>query len=84
MELTLKPVYDRLREVIGLILNLPPGHAKIRLTAHSVVGQVVHFAHAGPVMPSLWPQMKMTVAQRKLIAAHIADLTLAYLRAQQH
>jgi TetR/AcrR family transcriptional regulator, regulator of cefoperazone and chloramphenicol sensitivity len=83
VDLTLKPVYDRLREIVARILHLPPGHTKARLAAHSIIGQVVHFAHSGPVMPILWPQMKMTAAQRKLIATHIADLTLSYLRAQQ-
>lgn len=82
-ELTLKPVYDRLRDVIGRILGLPPAHTKVRLAAHSVIGQVVHFAHAGPVMPALWPQMKMTPVQQKQIAAHIADFTLTYLQKQR-
>jgi AcrR family transcriptional regulator len=82
IDLTLKPVYDRLREIVGAILRLPPAHTKTRLAAHSVIGQVVHFAHAGPVLPTLWPQMEMKPAQRKLIATHIADLTLAYLRSQ--
>ena len=84
VSLTLKPVYDRLREVIGVIVHLPPDHTEVRLAAHSIIGQVVHFAHSGPVMPTLWPQMKMTAAQREMIATHIANLVLTYLTTRRN
>jgi AcrR family transcriptional regulator len=75
-----RPNYDRLRELIGQILRLPRDHEKTRLCAHSVIGQVVHYVHAGPIMARLWPELKMTPEQLEQIADHITEFSLAYLR----
>lgn len=80
VELTLKPVYDRLRDLVGAILSRPSSDMQTRLAVHSIIGQVVHFAHANPAMSILWPQMTMTAAQRDLIATHIANVMLTHLR----
>ena len=50
VDVVMRPVYDRLREIVGEILGLPPNHKKTRLCVHSVLGQVAHFAHAKPVL----------------------------------
>lgn len=81
VDVVMRPVYDRLREIAGQIMGLPAGHKKTRLCVHSILGQVAHFAHAKPVLSLLWPEMKMTPAHREIVAAHIADFSLAYLRA---
>ena len=81
IEETIQPLYDRLRALVGQILHLPPDHATTRLCTHSIVGQVAHYSHAQPVMSRLWPEMKMLPEQRKMVADHIADFSLAYLRA---
>jgi TetR/AcrR family transcriptional regulator, regulator of cefoperazone and chloramphenicol sensitivity len=75
----LRPIYDRLREIVGQILKLPAGHEKTRLAVHSILGQVAHFAHGLPVLSRLWPEMKMTPEQRQMVANHIANFSLAYL-----
>jgi TetR/AcrR family transcriptional regulator, regulator of cefoperazone and chloramphenicol sensitivity len=77
----IRPVYQRLREVISKILGLSADDEKTRLCAHSVIGQIVFYAFARPVISRLWPQMKMTPQQVNRIADHIADFSLAYLRA---
>jgi AcrR family transcriptional regulator len=76
----IRPVYVRLREVIGKIMGLPVGHEKTRLCAHSVIGQILFYAFARPVIALLWPEMKMTAPQVDLIANHIADFSLAYIQ----
>jgi AcrR family transcriptional regulator len=76
----IRPVYARLREVIGKVLGLPSEHEKTRLCAHSIMGQIMFYAFARPVITRLWPEMKMTAPQVELIANHIADFSLAYLR----
>ena len=76
----IRPVYARLREVISTTLQLPPDHEKTRLCAHSIIGQIMFYAFARPVITRLWPEMKMTPAQLDLIANHIADFSLAYIR----
>lgn len=75
----LRPVYDRLREIVAAILELSPDHEKTRLCVHSVLGQVAHYSHSTPVLTRLWPDLKMTPEQRDRIANHIADFTLTYL-----
>ena len=77
---TLRPMYDRLRAVVGAILDLPPDDDDTRLCAHSIVGQIVHYAVARPILARLWPQLKMTPEQVGRIAEHIADFSLAYLQ----
>lgn len=81
VDVVMRPVYDRLREIVGEILGLPPNHKKTRLCVHSVLGQVAHFAHAKPVLGLLWPEMKMSPANREIVAEHITEFSLAYLKA---
>jgi AcrR family transcriptional regulator len=80
IEETIQPLYDRVRSLVGQILNLPMNHEKTRLCTHSIMGQVAHYSHAQPVMSHLWPEMKMSPEQRAMVANHIADFSLAYLR----
>jgi TetR/AcrR family transcriptional regulator, regulator of cefoperazone and chloramphenicol sensitivity len=75
----IRPVYSRLREIIGTILRLPADHETTRLCTISVVGQIVHYAHARPVLAQLWPALKMTPSRVEQIGNHIADFSLAYI-----
>jgi TetR/AcrR family transcriptional regulator, regulator of cefoperazone and chloramphenicol sensitivity len=81
VDVVMRPVYDRLREIVGAILGLPANHQKTRLCVHSILGQVAHFAHAKPVLGLLWPEMmKMSPTHRELIVNHITEFSLAYLK----
>jgi len=80
VDVVMRPLYDRLREIVGAILELPADHEKTRLCVHSVIGQIAHYAHSTPILTALWPAMTMTPAQREAVAAHVAEFTLAYLR----
>jgi hypothetical protein len=80
---TMRPLYDRLRALIGQILNLPIDHLTTRLCTHSIVGQASHYFLARPMLAQLWREMKLTPPQRELVAAHIADFSLAYIRAKR-
>ena len=75
------PNYTMLRRIIGSMLGLPPDHEKTRMCAHSVIGQVLHYVHARPVISRLWPDLQMTEEGMDHIAQHIADFSLAYLKA---
>jgi len=79
VDVVLRPVYDRLREITGAILKLPTDDDKTRLCVHSILGQVAHFAHSRQMLGLLWPEMKMTPARRELVADHITQFSLAYL-----
>jgi TetR/AcrR family transcriptional regulator, regulator of cefoperazone and chloramphenicol sensitivity len=77
---TMKPIYDRFRELIGLLLGLPPDHDAVRLSTHSVIAQVVHYVHSRHVVSRMWPELELTPERIAQIAAHIADFSLAGLR----
>jgi len=76
----IRPLYSRMCTLLGNILRLPPDHEKTRLCAHSIIGQILFYAFARSVINRLAPEMKMTATQIDLIADHIAEFSLAYLR----
>ncbi|MBO0720786.1 MAG: CerR family C-terminal domain-containing protein [Blastocatellia bacterium] len=76
---TIRPLFSRLRELVGAILNLPPDHPKTRFCTLSIVGQIIHYKHGRPILARLWPELKMTPEQVEQIANHIAEFSLAYL-----
>ncbi len=75
-----QPIYDRMLEVIGKLIGLPAQHETTRLCAHSIMGQIMLYALAGPLFGRIWPGFKMTPKRTARIAEHIADFSLAYLR----
>ncbi len=80
LEEVTRPIYDRLRALVGKIIGLDRDHALTRLCTHSIIGQVVHYAHEAPVLAQLWPELKMTSEQIEQISDHISEFSLAYLR----
>ena len=76
----MRPIHDRVREVVGKIIGRSPDHEQTRLCTYSVMGQILLYVLASPVLARLWPEMKMTPEQLDRVADHIADFSLAYLR----
>jgi AcrR family transcriptional regulator len=77
---TIRPLNNRLRELIGAMIRRPSDDEKTRLCTNSIIGQVILYAHWRPILARLWPELKMTPAQLERIADHIAEFSLAYLR----
>jgi TetR/AcrR family transcriptional regulator, regulator of cefoperazone and chloramphenicol sensitivity len=75
-----RPIFKRLLELIGGMIGLPPDDDKTRLCANSVMGQILVYAFAGPLLAGVWPELKMTPEQVERIADHIADFSLSYLQ----
>jgi TetR/AcrR family transcriptional regulator, regulator of cefoperazone and chloramphenicol sensitivity len=76
----IRPLYSRMCKLLGSMLGLPPEHERTRLCAHSIIGQILFYAFARPVINRLAPEIKMTATQIDLIADHISEFSLAYLR----
>ena len=69
------------RVLIGGMLKIfRPIATRLRLCAHSVIAQVVHYVHSRHVISRLWPELEMTGERIEEISTHIADFSLAYLR----
>jgi len=75
-----RPIYERLLELVGRIIDLPPKNEKTRLCVHSIMGQILVYVLAGPLLTRLWPELEMTPAQVDRIAEHIGDFSLTYLQ----
>ncbi len=76
----LRPLYNQVYEIVGALIGLPAADEQTRLCAHSIMGQVITYVLARPILTRLWPDMKMTPENLDRIADHIADFSLAYLR----
>lgn len=75
-----RPIYKRLLELVGRIAGLPSKDERTRLCAHSIMGQILIYVLAGPLLMQLWPELEMTPEQVERIAEHIGDSSIAYLR----
>jgi TetR/AcrR family transcriptional regulator, regulator of cefoperazone and chloramphenicol sensitivity len=75
-----RPLYSQLCEVVGALIGLPAAAEQTRLCAHSILGQIIIYVLAGPLLGRLWPDMKTTPEQFDRIADHITEFSLAYLR----
>jgi len=76
----IRPNYGMLRGIIGRFIGLEPDDDKTRMCAHSVIGQVLHYAQSRPVIAQLWPGLKLDESSLDKIAEHIGDFSLAYLK----
>ena len=77
------PQYQRLRRIIAKIIGASPDSERTRLAAHSVIGQVLFYAHGSPVIERLWRGFEMNERNTHRIAAHIASFSLCSLRAMR-
>ena len=66
-------------EVVGELVGLPAHDETTRLCAHSIMGQIMLYALAGPLLGRMWQGFKMTPQRTERIAQHIADFSMAYL-----
>jgi AcrR family transcriptional regulator len=76
----IRPNAEILCGIVGRIIDRPALHPQTRMCAHSIIGQVVHYMHARPVLNLLWPEWQMTPESLNEIAKHIADFSLAALK----
>jgi AcrR family transcriptional regulator len=75
-----RPLYKRLRELVGSIINQPSDSEKTWLCVFSIVGQLSLYAVGTPALTQLWPGLTLDSQQLNRIAEHTADFSIAYLR----
>ena len=80
VEEIMRPNYVAMRQILARLLNRPADDDVTRLCAHSIIGQVVHYAHAVPVINLLWPELRTTPERLNAIAAHISDFSLSAIQ----
>lgn len=80
VEQMVRPNSRILCAIVGKLLDRPADDEITRLSAASVIAQVVHHVHAKPVISKLWPEMSANPARMEKITSHITDFSLAALR----
>ncbi|MGP8260629.1 MAG: CerR family C-terminal domain-containing protein [Acidobacteriaceae bacterium] len=75
-----QPLFHRMLELIGGMIGLPAEDENTRLCAISLLGQIMVYALAGPLVTAIWPEFELTPEQVERIADHIADFSLAYIQ----
>ena len=81
VELVIRPKIMSLCGIVGRFLGLSPTHPKTRLCAHSVMGQMAHYAHGRLTFALLWPDWKLDSEELEVVANHITDFSIAALKA---
>ena len=76
----IRPAYERTGKALSTLLGLPLDHEKIRLCHNSIIGQILFYALARPMLARLQPDFKLTTEQLERVAEHIADFSLAYVK----
>ena len=75
-----QPLFHRLLGLIGGMIGLPAEDESTRLCAISLLGQIMVYALAGPLVTAIWPKFELTPDQVERIADHIADFSLSYIQ----
>jgi TetR/AcrR family transcriptional regulator, regulator of cefoperazone and chloramphenicol sensitivity len=74
-----RPIFQRMLELIGGMIGLPADDDRTRMCAVSVMGQILVYVFARPLLAGVWPELKMTPEQIDRVADHIGDFSLAYI-----
>jgi len=77
----IRPKYDQLRRLIGGIIGRNPADRVTHLCAHSIVGQIRHYATGRGVIGRLWTDADLTPSFLDEVADHIAAFSMAGLAA---
>lgn len=77
------PLHEFLGQLVGEIVGDRMNAAELRRCVHSLFGQCLFYRHSHPVLQRLHPEMRYDVQEIESIAAHIADFSLAALRAKK-
>jgi TetR/AcrR family transcriptional regulator, regulator of cefoperazone and chloramphenicol sensitivity len=80
VERIIRPRALLLCEIVSRLTGQSAVSKQTRMSAHSVIAQVVHYTNARPVMKLLWPEWRFDEAARKATAAHITAFSLAALK----
>ena len=76
----MRPVYGRMLKAVGALIGRPPEDETTKLCNNSIIGQVLFYKSAQPVLSRLQPELKLTPETLERIADHIAEFSVGALR----
>jgi TetR/AcrR family transcriptional regulator, regulator of cefoperazone and chloramphenicol sensitivity len=80
VERIIRPRAQLLCEIVARLTGGSADAPQTRLSAHSIIAQVVHYMHARPVIKLLWPHWHMSADAKREIVDHVADFSLTALQ----
>lgn len=80
IEEVVRPNYQRIRNILSAILNLPPDNKTTRMCAHSIIAQVIHYVSSRPMIAKVWPELQLTPEQVEMLADHISAFSLCSVK----
>ncbi len=82
VEKFIRPNHIKMREVVCALLPTDATEEMIRHHCFSVIGQCIHYKFGRPVMERLYPDIDFTDNYVDKLADHIANVSLAGMRAE--
>lgn len=83
VNVVIRPVEAKLRHMVAEFTGLDADSEKVRMCAHSLIGQCVHYHHARNVLGHLWPELDYSTERIKAIADHIYSMSMTGLAGVQ-
>lgn len=82
VEKFIRPNHMKLRAIVAALLPKGASEQQIRHHAFSVIGQCLHYKFARPVLERLYDDIEFTPEYADVLADHVANVSLAGIRAQ--
>jgi TetR/AcrR family transcriptional regulator, regulator of cefoperazone and chloramphenicol sensitivity len=76
----IRPTEARVRTFVSECVGLPSDDEQVRMCAHSIIGQCLHYKHAHGVLSILWPDLWRSPDRLERLTNHIVDFSLGGLR----
>ena len=81
VETFIRPNHMKLRAIVTALLPAGATEQHVRHHCFSVIGQCLHYKFGRPVIQRLYPDIAFTADYADVLAEHIADVSLAGMRA---
>jgi AcrR family transcriptional regulator len=77
-----RPKLDHAGEIVAALLDAPRESEQVRMAAHSLLAQCVHWVRSREALALLWPEMDLSDPSTvERVAAHICAFSLGGIRA---
>jgi len=83
VEAEIRPMAGRLQGMVREILGSKASAAEVRLSAMSVVSQILFYHHCRPVVARVFPDLKFDRREIDRLAEHITEFSLAALKGRR-
>ncbi len=80
VEAEIRPMAGRLQGLVREVLGSKATAAEVRLSAMSVVSQILFYHHCRPVVTRMFPDLKFDRREIDRLAEHITEFSLAALK----